>query len=166
MHRMIATFFSALFLFVFPAAQVVSAFPQGDSGNPGSPPFSHEETSSPSQQQQNVDFSEGLTVTLKIPRNSPFLSKVSLSDIEKADNDKQSDEITLEVPVSSEKYASLPVANIGEEPLTLGEYRQALEPTEDEEGKTYTVAGQDPMEVLNRYRSSARRRRDVCRRAQ
>ena len=149
MHKMMATVLTVFLLLAFSTAQAVSASSAGDGGNPGIPSLAHEELSTFSQPE--TDFSKGLVITLKVPRNAPFLGNISLSDIEAADNDNKSDVVTLEVPVSSDKFSSLPVAIIGEEPLTVGDYRQALEPAVDAEGKTYTVAGQDPMEVLNRY---------------
>jgi len=135
MYKMITAVLVTLFLLIYPAARNVSAFSPGDTMSAPHPA---------------TDPSKGLLVTLEVPRDSHFLEGVPLIGITKANKDKNGASITLEVPVDAEAYASLPLAKIGEEPLTLGLYLQTIQRTENEEGEPVSVAGQDPMQVLNR----------------
>jgi len=148
MHKMRSLFFTLLFLLIFWAPQQLFAFAQGD-GEGGSDLVSlHENARIPDP--ADTDFSEGLTMKLEIPLDSPVKDAVLSSGIKPVEDDAKKDAEIFEVPVSSVEFASMPIAVIGEEPLPLQSYRQALEPTTNDEGKVFTVAGQDPMQVLRR----------------
>jgi parvulin-like peptidyl-prolyl isomerase len=94
---------------------------------------------------------ESLTVTVELPRSSPRLEGLPKAGIEAA---SAAAVVRLTVPVSSDRFANLPVAEAGEEPITLGALWRALRPAEDGEGEETAAAAaaraREPMKVLDR----------------
>ncbi|MFH1020104.1 MAG: peptidyl-prolyl cis-trans isomerase [Pseudomonadota bacterium] len=99
---------------------------------------------------------DDLLVTLDIPKNSPFLAGQDLSEVTagKAAGKKgaaKKGAVRLQVPVVAEKFASLPMAVVDNNPLTLGAFRKALQPELGENGEIVaSVAKQNPASLLNR----------------
>jgi parvulin-like peptidyl-prolyl isomerase len=91
---------------------------------------------------------EPLNVTIELPVDSPHIQALSPAGI-KADS---ADSIVrLRVPVGSEKLAWLPLAEVGDEPITLGDLRRILVSAGQEEGKEPSPPRvKNPMEVLQR----------------
>lgn len=123
-------------------------------------PPSHEEGAKDHAPALEAAVVDDLLVTLRIPKNSPFLAGHDLSEITLSKGaakkiGAKKGTVVLQVPVIDEKFAFLPLALIENRPLTLGDFRKSLYPELDEEGKIVsTVSKQDPASLLNRLVNS------------
>ena len=125
----------------------------GQTGTSG-PPLDHGDSASRAP--------DNLTVTIELPRSSPRLQVLSQAEIESA---SAGGVVRLRVPVASERLAGLPVAEVDEEPITVGDFRRALVPSgQDEAGEPSEPAEKDNMVLLGRLlnvRLIAREAREI-----
>jgi parvulin-like peptidyl-prolyl isomerase len=87
-------------------------------------------------------------VTIELPLSSPHLHLLSQSEIEAA---SVGGVARIRVPLDSEQLEGLPLAEVDEQPVTLGELRRALMPAVAEGGEAPSSPGKaNPEEVLAR----------------
>lgn len=95
---------------------------------------------------------EALTVTVELPGSAPYLKVIPSGDpVAKSSGDV----VQLVVPVTSEKWADLPVADVGGEPITLDEFWRALRPgdevvAEEDDVRAAAARAEEPMKLLHR----------------
>lgn len=92
---------------------------------------------------------ENLTVTVELPSTSSHVRSLPQQTGEVA---SAGEVVRLTVPVASEALADLPVAEVGEETITLAELWRVVRPAEDAEGGDRVAATtlEDPVTVLDR----------------
>ncbi|MDW7712628.1 MAG: hypothetical protein SCH98_19355, partial [Deferrisomatales bacterium] len=95
---------------------------------------------------------DALTVTVELPRSSPYVEEIPKGD---AGAKAAGGVVRLVVPVASEKWADLPLAEVGGEPITLDELWRTLRPAPEAGGERDDLVGaaaraREPMKLLER----------------
>ena len=91
---------------------------------------------------------DNLTVTIELPQSSPYLQVLSPMEIGAV---TKNGTVRLQASLTSGRLASLPVAEVNEESITLGDLRRAMsQATEEEAGGATQANLGNPMEILER----------------